>query len=70
VIYKNSFVTNHFLTDKNVAEIVKARRALFKIENQNNNVLKTKGYAIEHNFGHGHKYLSSLLLTFNLLALK
>ena len=38
------------------------------MENENNNVLKTKGYHLEHNFGHGKKHLSSLLLTFNLLA--
>jgi hypothetical protein len=33
-----------------------------------NNVLKTRGYHLEHNFGHGKKHLSSLLLTMNLLA--
>ena len=37
-------------------------------ENENNNVLKTKGYHLAHNFGHGKKHLSSLLLTMNLLA--
>jgi hypothetical protein len=31
-------------------------------------VLKTKGYHLEHNFGHGKKNLSALLMTFNLLA--
>ena len=38
------------------------------IENGNNNVLKTKGYPCEHNFGHGKVHLASLLATFNLLA--
>jgi len=66
--YKNSFVTNHLITKENVAEIVKAGRARWKIENENNNVLKTKGYHLEHNFGHGEKHLSSLLLTLNILA--
>lgn len=66
--YKNSFITNHLITKKNVAEIVKAGRARWKIENENNNVLKTKGYHLEHNFGHGKKHLSSLLLSLNLLA--
>ncbi|MDD1422743.1 ISNCY family transposase [Dolichospermum sp. ST_sed1] len=68
VIYKNSFVTNHEITEENVIEIVMAGRARWKIENENNNILKNKGYNLEHNFGHGKKYLSSLLLTFNLLA--
>jgi len=66
--YKNSFITNHLINSDNVAEIVKAGRARWKIENENNNVLKTKGYHLEHNFGHGEKHLSSLLLTLNLLA--
>ena len=30
--------------------------------------LKTKGYHLEHNFGHGKKYLSSLLAAMNMLA--
>ena len=47
---------------------MRAGRARWKIENENNNVLKTKGYHLDHNFGHGKKHLSSLLLTMNLLA--
>ena len=39
-----------------------------KIENENNNVLKTKGYHLEHNFGHGKQYLSATMLSLNLLA--
>ena len=35
---------------------------------ENNNVLKTKGYHIEHNFGHGKRYLAAFLLSLNLLA--
>lgn len=45
-----------------------AGRARWKIENENNNVLKTKGYHLEHNFGHGKQHLSSVLPTLNLLA--
>ena len=30
--------------------------------------LKTKGYNLEHNFGHGKKHLSAVLATLNLLA--
>lgn len=30
--------------------------------------LETKGYHLEHNFGHGQQYLSLTLLTLNLLA--
>ena len=31
--------------------------------------LKTKGYNLTHNFGHGKQHLSTLLATLNLLAL-
>jgi len=68
IVYKNSFVTNFQISKNNVKPIVADGRARWKIENENNNVLKTKGYHLEHNFGHGKKHLSTLLLTFNLLA--
>ncbi len=68
IIYKNAFATPYVISKANVAEVVAAGRARWKIENENNNVLKTKGYHLEHNFGHGEKYLSSVLLTFNILA--
>src|SRR3954471_4349300 len=43
-------------------------RARWKIENETFNVLKTNGYNLEHNFGHGKKTLASVLVTLNLLA--
>jgi hypothetical protein len=68
VVYKNAFATNHRITEANVADIVRDGRARWKVENENNNTLKTKGYHLTHNFGHGKKHPSSLLATFNLLA--
>jgi hypothetical protein len=68
VVYKNTFVTDHLIKDNNVIDIVAAGRARWKIENENNNTLKTKGYNLEHNFGHGGQYLSQTLFTMNLLA--
>jgi hypothetical protein len=38
------------------------------IENGSFNVLKTKGYNLEHSFGHGKQNLAALLVTLNLLA--
>ena len=67
-LYKNSFITDFKITDENVAGIVVSGRSRWKIENENNNTLKTKGYNLEHNFGHGKKHLSSLLATMNILA--
>ena len=63
-----AFITNHQITRENVEKVIEAGRCRWKIENENNNTLKTKGYHFEHNFGHGKKHLSATLLTLNLLA--
>lgn len=67
-LYKNAFITDFEVTDTTVEAIVRDGRTRWKVENENNNVLKTKGYHIEHNFGHGDQYLASILLSLNLLA--
>jgi len=67
-LYHNSWITNHRITTDNVAELAQAGRGRWKIENENNNVLKTKGYHLEHNFGHGKQYLAAFMLSLNLLA--
>lgn len=68
ILYKNAWVTNHPMTTETVLQIVPAGRARWKIENENNNTLKTKGYHLEHNFGHGQQHLSNVLVCLNLLA--
>jgi hypothetical protein len=67
-LYHNSCITNHRLTVDNVVAVAQSGRGRWKIENENNNVLKTKGYHLEHNFGHGKQYLAALMLSLNLLA--
>ena len=64
----HSSLTNHRLTADNVAALAQAGRGRWKIENANNNVLKTKGYHVEHNFGHGKQSLAAFMLSLNLLA--
>src|ERR1700690_2809118 len=66
--YYNSFVTDLAITPGTVAELAACGRARWKIENETFNVLKTNGYNLEHNFGHGKKTLASVLVTLNLLA--
>ena len=66
--YYNSFVTDLAVNADNVAELAACGRARWKIENEIFNVLKTNGYHLEHNFGHGKQALASVFLTFNLLA--
>jgi len=67
-VYKNAFATNFEISRNNVKQIIADGRARWKIENENNNILKNRGYHLEHNFGHGNKYLSQLMPTLNLLA--
>jgi hypothetical protein len=43
-------------------------RARWKIENETFNTLKNLGYNFEHNYGHGKKYLSTILCLLMLLA--
>jgi hypothetical protein len=68
VLYSNAFITHHLLDDNSVSQVVRAGRCRWKTENENHNVLKTKGYHLEHSFGHGQNQLATTLLTLNLLA--
>ena len=50
------------------SKVIAAGRSRWKIENENNNVLKTKGDHFEHHYGHGQQHLSSLLASLIILA--
>ena len=67
-IYKNAFITTHTLSDETLIPVITAGRTRWKIENENNNVLKNYGYHLEHNYGHGKQYLAAILVMLNLLA--
>jgi hypothetical protein len=62
------WVTSLPVCKDNVAEIVACARARSKIEKESFNVLKNHGYELEHNFGHGQRFLAMTLAAFNLLA--
>ncbi len=68
IVYKNAWITDFTISDTTVEAIVRDGRARWKVENENNNILKTKGYHLEHNFGHGQTHLAAVLLSLNLLA--
>lgn len=68
VLYRNAWATSRAVSAENVAEVARAGRSRWKIENETNNTLKTKGYHFEHNYGHGKLHLSALLATLFLLA--
>jgi len=66
--YRNSFVTDLPVGLDHVVELAACGRARWKIENETFNVLKNKGYNLEHSFGHGKKNLAAILVSLNLLA--
>lgn len=47
---------------------MRAGRARWRIENETFNRLKNQGYHFEHNFGQGHKHLSSVFAQMMVLA--
>ena len=61
VVYKNAFATHHQITKANVVEIVRAGRARWKVENENNNTLKTKGLSWRHRTPDSRAVLSTNL---------
>ena len=67
-IYKNSFVTSLGITEKNIQAIARIGRNRWKIENEAFNILKNRGYNLEHNFGHGKIHLANLFIVFNLIV--
>jgi hypothetical protein len=59
--YRNAFATRLALDDGNVAAVVATGRSRGKIENEHHNTLKTQGYPVAHQFGHGQQHRSALL---------
>ena len=68
VKYSIAWVTSLPVSKANVADIAAAGRSRWKIENETFNVMKNHGYELEHNFGHGEKFLAMTLAALNLLA--
>ena len=63
-----TWITEFHITENNVYELMKGARARWKIENETFNTLKTQGYHFEHNYGHGHQNLSTVLAYLMMLA--
>jgi hypothetical protein len=61
--YHNSWVTTHVLSESTVEAIIQAGRCRWKIENENHNTLKTKGYHLEHNFGYAARGITEIMPT-------
>jgi hypothetical protein len=63
-----AWITDITLSREKVYEVMRAGRSRWKIENETFNTLKNLGYHFEHNYGHGKKYLSTVIGTLMLLA--
>jgi hypothetical protein len=66
--YRNCRATDLDVDAGNTVEPAACGRARWAIENGNNNTLKTKGYHLDHNFGHGKEHLANTLASLNILA--
>ena len=63
-----SWVTDLPIDELNLMTLMRGGRARWKIENETFNTLKNQGYHFEHNFGHGHQHLSTVLMHLMMLA--
>lgn len=63
-----AWVTDLPVEDSNLMTLMRGARARWKIENETFNTLKNQGYHFEHNFGHGHQHLSTVLMHLMMLA--
>lgn len=63
-----SWITDITLTTATVKKVMRGGRARWKIENETFNTLKNQGYHLEHNYGHGQQYLSSVFGCLTFLA--
>jgi len=63
-----SWVTDILISNDNAYHIMRGGRANWKIENPIFNTLKNQNYHFSHNFGHGYKSLSTMLVMLMMLA--
>ena len=68
VIYRSSWVTDYKINMNNIFNFVEAARCRWSIENETFNTLKNQGYHFEHNFGHGYKNLSTVMMLLMFIA--
>ena len=61
VRYYNCWITALSVAPYTLERLMRAGRARWKVENEMFNTLKNQGYHLEHNYGHGHKHLTTVL---------
>lgn len=68
IIYQNEWISDIPLEETTVTEVSRSGRSRWKVENETFNTLKNQGYNLEHNYGHGKKYLASVFAILMFLA--
>lgn len=63
-----AWVTDIEIHADNALWLMRAGRARWRIENETFNTLKNQGYHFEHNYGHGHRHLATVLAHLMMLA--
>ena len=63
-----TWITNIKITTSNINALMRGGRARWRIEDETFNTLKNQGYNFEHNYGHGHKNLCTVMSTLMMLA--
>jgi len=63
-----NWITNLPLEARTVEKVMRIGRSRWKIENETFNTLKNQGYHFEHNYGHGVRYLATVLALLMFLA--
>jgi hypothetical protein len=63
-----TWITDITIEQENLKLLMRGGRSRWKVENETFNTLKNQGYNFEHNYGHGNKYLSTILAMLMMLA--
>jgi hypothetical protein len=68
ILYRNSWVTDLLVSEKDIKTLVSTGRCRWKSENECFNVMKNQGYYADRNYGHGQKNLCFNFYLLTLLA--
>jgi hypothetical protein len=68
IYYNGKWLTDLPISKHYLKEFVRVARSRWKIENETFNTLKNQNYHLEHNYGHGEKYLATNFALLTILA--
>ncbi len=68
VRYYNCWITASSVTPDTLERLIRAGRARWKVKNETFNTLKNQGNHFEHNYGHDHKHLTTILAVIMFLS--